>query len=61
MLKRRSQRRQKVSKPNFKFTLDDLNNMVIEALKEQPERPNAQGKPNLLQMLRTKKEQGKTE
>jgi len=45
----------------FKFTLDDLNNAVIEALKGQPEPPSNQAtKPNLLQLLRAKKEQGTT-
>ena len=32
-----------------------------EALEEQPEQAKPQGKPNLLQMMRAKKEQGKTE
>ncbi|MBA7466125.1 hypothetical protein ES707_01300 [subsurface metagenome] len=50
-----------MNKPDFKFTLDDLNNVMIEALKEQPEQAKPQGKPNLIQMMRAKKEQGKTE
>ena len=45
----------------FKFTLDDLNNMVVEALKAQPEKPTQATKPNILQLMRAKKEQGKTE
>lgn len=49
------------SKIDFKFTLDDLNNAVLEALRGQPEQAKPQGKPNILQMLRAKKEQGNTE
>ena len=48
-----------MNKPDFKFTLDDLNNVMIEALKEQPEQAKPQPtKPNLLQVIRGKKEQG---
>ena len=46
-----------MSKPDFKFTLDDLNTVMIEALKEQTEQPKGQpDKPNILQLLRGKKE-----
>jgi len=32
-----------------------------EVLEQKPEQAKPQGKPNLLQMMRAKKEQGKTE
>jgi len=48
-----------VNKIDFKFTLDDLNNEMIKVLHEQPEQAKPKGKPNLIDMLRSKKEQGK--
>ncbi len=39
----------------FKFTIEDLNRTVIEALNAKPEQ--GKGKPNLLKLLRAKKEQ----
>lgn len=46
-------RRPKLNK--IRFTMEDLNNKILNAMKE----PQPQGKPNLLQLLRTKKEQKK--
>lgn len=45
-----------MSKPDFKFTLDDLNNMMVEALEEQPGQAQPEQKPNILQLLRGRKE-----
>lgn len=43
----------------FKFTQEDLDNMVREALgAESVGTPKAPGKPNILQMMRAKKELG---
>lgn len=47
-------RRQKLNK--FKFTLEDLNQAVIGALNTKPEQPQMPGKPNILELMRAKKE-----
>lgn len=53
-------RRQKVSDPQFKFTKDMVNERFIRMLQGGVEQPNNQPtKPNILQLLRAKKEQGK--
>ena len=49
-----------MNKPDFKFTLEDLNNVMIENLREQPvEKP--QGKPNILNIIRGRKENKEAE
>jgi len=40
----------------FKFTLEDLNQAVIGALNTKPEQPQMPGKPNILELMRAKKE-----
>jgi len=50
-----------VSKPNYKFTKEMVIERFIKMVHIQPEQAKPQGKPNLLRMMRAKKEQGKTE
>lgn len=44
-----------------RFTQEDLDNMILEALNAQSDKNNrGSEKPNILQLLREKKEQGKS-
>jgi len=43
----------------FKFTQDDLDKMILDALQQKSEQ-KPMGKPNLIELLRGKKERQKT-